>query len=57
MTKEQPEEIAKKISSLLEKFEKIVFFVCFLQLFPLFIPNSELLRLLFAQVLFFKERS
>ena len=34
---------------------KIVFFICFFPVFPLFMPKSESLPSLFAQLLFFKE--
>ena len=42
-----------KTSNLLKKF---IFFICFWQFFPLFMPKKELLPLLFAHSLFFKEQ-
>ena len=35
--------------------QKFLFFICFWQLSPYFMPKSKLLLLLFAQLLFFKE--
>ena len=43
----------QKQSDLLEKF---IFFICYWQFFPFFMPKSESLPSLFAHLLFFKER-